>query len=211
MPNPWLNIPASDYESHMGLPEVRQLEFLSEVFKNSIEIYDSSEIAYLGAATGNGLEFISNEVTKRVTAIDINSEYLDILAKRYQDKINGLKVIEADLIDYESQNEAYTLIFAGLLFEYLSPNDLLHKIRFWLKKSGVLVVVLQLDDKNHNKISVTPYTSLNQLSSIMNLVSITQFQSLAQQNGLFEFECNRVILDSGKEFYIGAYKLSSNI
>jgi hypothetical protein len=59
--NPWLQIPASDYEGHMGLPEVNQSAFLANVFRTSLADYDSRSVLYIGCATGNGLAHICNE------------------------------------------------------------------------------------------------------------------------------------------------------
>jgi len=205
MNNPWLNIPASDYEGHMSLPEVNQLSFLGNVFKESLAKYDNSSVAYLGCATGNGLEYIRNEKTHRLTAIDINPEYLEILRNRYQSRIPGLETIKANLNKFKGDGQQYSLIFAGLLFEYLAPGPLLRKISNWLQKSGVMVVVLQLQDKHTKKVSDTPYSSLKQLGTIMNLVSDQDFKLMAKESGLKEIEGKRVTLESGKSFYIGAY------
>jgi len=144
MNNPWLNIPASDYEGHMGLPEVDQLAFLGNVFKEALNKYDSRSLAYLGCATGNGLEYIDNKKTEQLTVIDINPEYLEILKTRYQKQIPNMEIIEADLCSYEGNGKRYSLIFAGLLFEYVSPETLLLKTANWIENEGVLFVVLQL-------------------------------------------------------------------
>lgn len=206
MNNPWLNIPASDYEGHMSLPEVNQLSFLGDVLKDSLAKYDNSSVAYLGCATGNGLEYIRNEKTHKLTAIDINPEYLEILRSRYQSRITGLATIEANLNDFQGDGQQYSLIFAGLIFEYLSAGPLIKKISNWLEKEGVMVVVLQLLNKHIKKVSDTPYTSLKQLDSIMNLVSEQNFKLMAKASGLKELESKRVTLESGKTFYVGAYR-----
>ena len=72
----------------MDLPSVAQLSFLGRIFRESIAKYDCSSVAYLGCATGNGLEYINNEKTHKLTAIDINPEYLEILRERYKCKIS---------------------------------------------------------------------------------------------------------------------------
>jgi len=206
MNNPWLNIPASDYEGHMGLPEVDQLKFLGNVFKESLNKYDSRSLAYLGCATGNGLEYIDNKKTEQLTVIDINPEYLEILKTRYQKQIPEMEIIETDLRSYEGKGRRYSLIFAGLLFEYVSPESLLLKIAKWIENKGVLVVVLQLEDRNIKKVSATPYTSLKMLEPVMNLVSERDFRLMAQKSGMAETEGKIVTLKSGKSFYIGAYQ-----
>jgi SAM-dependent methyltransferase len=84
MTNPWLRMPASNYEGHMSSPKVAQQSFLAQTFKESLESQDSSTIALLGCATGNGLEYINTESTRKVTAIDLKPEYLEILRQRYK-------------------------------------------------------------------------------------------------------------------------------
>jgi SAM-dependent methyltransferase len=205
MDNPWLNIPASDYEGHMRLPEVNQLSFLGDMLKESLNKYDSRSFAYLGCSTGNGLEYIRNDKTHNVTAIDINPEYLSILRNRYQRKIPNLEIIETDLNSYQGNEQRYSLIFAGLLFEYLAPGPLLKKISTWLENAGVMVVVLQLQDKHLKKVSDTPYSSLKLLDPVMNLISDQNFKLMAKESGMKEFEGKSLTLESGKSFYVGVY------
>lgn len=209
MTNPWLHIPASDYEGHMGFPGVDQLSFLAQTLKESLSKYDSTSLAYLGCATGNGLEHIDTQITRRLTVIDINPEYLEILKSRYEQKIPNLKIIKADLNEFEGNNQSYSLIFAGLIFEYLSPVPLLGKIANWLENEGDLVVVLQMQDQNEKMISDTPYSSLKSLSSIMNLVPEESFKLMAKECGMRETESKTITLESGKSFYVAAYKKSA--
>jgi len=209
MTNPWLHIPASDYEGHMGLPSVDQLSFLAQILKEFLSKYESTSLAYLGCATGNGLAHIDTQITKRLTVIDINPEYLEIVKSRYEQKIPNLEIIEADLNEFEGNNQRYSLIFAGLIFEYLSPVSLLGKIANWLENTGNLVVVLQLQDQNGKKISDTQYSSLKSLSSIMNLVPDENFKLMAKECGMREIESKKITLESGKSFYVGVYKKSA--
>jgi SAM-dependent methyltransferase len=205
MTNPWLRIPATDYEGHMRSPNVAQQSFLAQTFKASLEKYNCSTIALLGCATGNGLEYVKKDATRRVTAIDINPEYLKVLRERYQGCVPGLEVVEADLEVCTLKNHAYALIYAGLVFEYLQPRILLPKIAAWLSVDGIMISVLQLSSKQLTQVSETPYTSLKTLESIMKLVSPKQFKSIAKDAGLQEMEARTVTLESGKSFFIGTY------
>jgi trans-aconitate methyltransferase len=189
----------------MRLPEVDQLSFLGDVLKESPGKYDSRSFAYLGCSTGNGLEYIRNDKTHKVTAIDINPEYLSILRNRYQHKIPNLEIVETDLNDYQGNGQRYSLIFAGLLFEYLDPGPLLRKISTWLESAGVMVVVLQLQDKHVKKVSDTPYSSLKRLDPFMKLISDQNFKLLAKKSGMKELEGKRFTLESGKSFYVGVF------
>ena len=205
MDNPWLQIPASDYEAHMGSPKVAQLSFLAQTFKESLKKYDCRAVALLGCATGNGLEYINSKKTRRLTVIDINSDYLETLRQRHEKSVQRLEIVEADLETCELDKQAYSMIFAGLIFEYLDPRKLLTGISGWLRKKGVMVAVLQLPARNVKKVTNTSFVSLKKLESIMHLVSPQAFRDMARYAGLQELEAETVIPGPGKPFYIGTY------
>lgn len=206
--NPWLNIPAAEYEGHMGSPNVDQLSFLSSTFKEALEYHDCVTVALLGCATGNGLEHVKREFTHRVTAVDINPEYLGVLRQRYGNSVPGLEVVQDDLESCELEKQAYSLIFVGLVFEYLKPLALLQKIAKWLQVDGILVTVLQLSVEGAS-ITETPYTSLKSLNSIMNLIDPKQFKIIADDVGLMAIKEKFITLETGKSFYIGTYQKST--
>jgi len=190
----------------MASLNVAQLSFLAKTFKEALENHDCNTIALLGCATGNGLEYVKNEVTQRVTAVDINPEYLEILRQRYNDSVPGLEIVKDDLEKCRMEEQAYSLIFAGLVFEYLEPRTLLQKIAKWLRMDGIMVSVLQLPAKNLSGVTETPYTSLKALDSIMNLIDPKQFKIIATDVGLMEIEEKEITLETGKSFYIGTYQ-----
>lgn len=205
MNNPWLEIPASDYEGHMSSPDIAQQQFLAQTFQEALRTYNSTFVALLGCTTGNGLEFVNSDVTRKVTAVDINPKYLEILRQRYEQVVAGLEVVESNLETCSLAESAYSLIFAGLLFEYVEPEVLLPKIARWLKPDGVLVAVLQLPAKNLGKVSESRYQSLKTLEPIMKFIVPSQFASIAAALGLPEMEARIVNLASGKPFFIGVY------
>ena len=207
MENPWLRISASDYEGHMRHENVAQQQFLATIFKASLEKYDSRSLALLGCATGNGLEYATYNAVRRVTAIDINPEYLEILRQRYEGYVPGLEIINADLETYMMEDRAYTLILAGLIFEYVDPIKLLSNIVKGLRPGGVMVSILQMPAEDSKKISETPYKSLNKLDFIMKLIPPRAFKRMANNAGLQEIEETTIRLQSGKPFCIGAYAL----
>ena len=48
MGNPWLHIPAADYEAHMDSPNVAQLSFLGSTFKEALEHHECITVANWG-------------------------------------------------------------------------------------------------------------------------------------------------------------------
>ena len=205
MTNPWLDIPASDYEGHMNSPSVAQLSFLAATFRESLKSYANDTVALLGCATGNGLEYINNETTHQVTAVDIHPGYLKILCERYADTIPGLEIVNADLSHCHLEAGTYSLIFAGLVFEYLNPQALLLKIAQWLRVEGILVGILQLPTAG-SSVTETPYTSLRSLNAIMNLVDPMEFKDVAHNAGLIARDESVTTLATGKSFYLGTYQ-----
>ena len=189
----------------MSSPNVDQLAFLGRIFKEALDRHDCSAVALPGCATGNGLEYINSETTRRLTVVDINPDYLEVLRQRHEKSLPGLEIVEADLQACILPKRGYSLIFAGLIFEYLDPRKLLSKIYGWLQQNGVMVAVLQLSAKDVKKVTETPYASLKKLESIMHLVSPQAFRAMARYAGLQELEAETVIPVPGKPFYIGTY------
>ena len=76
MENPWKEIPLTDYESHMKLDSVMQLQAMNEMMKGQFDAYPISSVMILGIAGGNGLEHIQKGRFERVYGVDINASYL---------------------------------------------------------------------------------------------------------------------------------------
>lgn len=55
MKNPWNDILLDDYENHMKLDSVKQLQAMNEMMKTQFEDYPASRVMILGIAGGNGL------------------------------------------------------------------------------------------------------------------------------------------------------------
>ena len=144
MINPWLLIPASDYEAHMTLPEVAQAQAIAEVFASALSEYAPASLAVFGCTTGNGFNHIDTLQTRRVVGVDINPEYLTILKNRFGAIIPGLQTIEADFTISDFRIEPVSMVFAGLVFEYVSICDALLCIERCMVPGAILVAILQL-------------------------------------------------------------------
>lgn len=202
MTNPWLGIPAADYEGHMS--QVGQLQLINETFRTYYAKYLPESVLVLGATTGNGLEHIQRH-TRKVTAVDINRNYLTILQKRFS-HIAGLEVVHGGIETVVLEPEGFDLIFGALIFEYVDISVCLPRIASWLKPGGRLIVLLQLPSEQLPKVSDTPFTSLHSLDSIMKHVDVANFEREAEKNGLMVEEITPKQLESGKSFYVGRYK-----
>lgn len=203
--NPWLNIPASDYEGHMSSPEVGQLQLLNGLFKTILDETAPTSLAVLGCTTGNGFEHIDFTCTARVHAIDINPDYLDIARERFAPYSPHIEWRCADIQSVVLGESQFDLIHGALIFEYIDPAVTLPNIAAALKERGVVSVVLQLPGNDLPPVSQTPYKSLEQLAPIMNLLDGTTFTDLAFRSGLVEQKGEIIRLQSGKEFFYGTY------
>ncbi len=119
MNNPWKDINLSDYESHMALDSVWQLQAMNQMMKGQLNKYDIQSVMILGIAGGNGLEHVDVKKITKVYGVDINAEYLATTKERYK-KLSG--ILECLCIDLNSETEKLpqaNLLIANLLIEYI--------------------------------------------------------------------------------------------
>jgi SAM-dependent methyltransferase len=203
--NPWLSIPAPDYEAHMASPEVGQLQFLNTVFKETLAGRRPKSLLIPGCATGNGFEHIDFTITKRVVAVDINPAYLALLRERFQDAVKRIETVEKDILACEFAPASFDLIFGGLIFEYIDAATALGRFRTWLDSAGVLVAVLQLPDDQLPVVTETSFASLRKLAPIMKLLIGEAFDEAAAAQDLIRVKAEVRRLASGKRMYVASY------
>jgi SAM-dependent methyltransferase len=143
-PNPWTVVQASDYEQYMGPAGLDQLASLSSLFQESYLAAQPDRVMVLGSATGNGLEHVDPAVTRQVTCVDVNLQYLGIARQRYMHLGPKLELFCSEAEKFRAAAGAYDLVHASLIFEYVHPEVLVRKIAEWLAPAGSLSVVLEL-------------------------------------------------------------------
>jgi len=190
----------------MALPEVGQAQALSKLMASALKEYTPMSLAVVGCTTGNGFEHIDGAHTRRVVGIDINPAYLEILESRFSDEIPGLELIEADVTAAEFSIEPVSMVFAGLLFEYVDVSIALRSIARCLVPEGILSAVLQLPSAESAPVTTTRYKSLELLSPIMNLVAPDEFSDMCGNVGLKIIDCGTIPLKKGKAFFAGFYR-----
>jgi SAM-dependent methyltransferase len=204
--NPWLSIPAADYERHMGGSSVRQLQFLNGVLREILDDFRPRTMAVIGCSTGNGFEHIDPRITQHVIGIDINPEYLGVLWERFGHKIPGLKLLCADVTKCDLQPRSLDLVHCALVLEYVEPRLIVEKAAEWVRSRGVLTVLLQLPSAGHDNVTDTEFESVRRLESIMRLVDPKELGRIAEQAGFSETSSRVDTLASGKQFYVGVYR-----
>lgn len=119
MSNPWESIELSDYERHMSLEDVGQLQALNALMKEQLFTHKARSVMILGVAGGNGLEHIKSEDFERVYGVDINREYLAECERRFPSLSGVLETICADLLGDNLMLPYSELLIADLLIEYI--------------------------------------------------------------------------------------------
>ena len=119
MSNPWEEISLDDYEKHMGLDSVRQLQTMNTIMKEQFSAYPVDTATVLGIAGGNGLEHISPDRYRKVYGVDINADYLRAVTQRYTELSGVLECLQIDLINEAEKLPQAQLLIANLLIEYI--------------------------------------------------------------------------------------------
>lgn len=117
--NPWKEISLQDYEDHMSLDSVHQLQTMNAMMKDQFESYPVETAMVLGVAGGNGLEHVRKEKYKTVYGVDINEDYLHATEERYPDLQGILKCLPIDLVNEAEKLPEADLLIANLLIEYI--------------------------------------------------------------------------------------------
>lgn len=119
MKNPWEEIPLDDYEKHMKLDSVMQLQAMNEMMKDQFDTYPVSSVMVLGVAGGNGLEHIRREKFEKVYGVDINSSYLQETVLRHPDLTGVLECLCINLMEEIDKLPKADMVIANLLIEYI--------------------------------------------------------------------------------------------
>ena len=119
MSNPWEEIRLDDYENHMSLESVYQLQILNEMMREQFQSYEIATLMILGIAGGNGLEHIDKERIRKVYGVDVNQSFLSECKKRYKELGELFEPICADLLTDGLQLPCADSLVANLLVEYI--------------------------------------------------------------------------------------------
>ena len=155
MSNPWEEISLSDYENHMSLDSVKQLQAMNSIMEKQFTEYPVKTAMVLGIAGGNGLEHVRSGKLEKVYGVDINEEYLKAVKERYKDLEGTLECLRIDLINEADKLPSAELVIANLLIEYICYEAYGNAI----KKIGPKYVscVIQINTDEAQWVSDSPY------------------------------------------------------
>lgn len=154
MVNPWEEISLSDYENHMKLDSVMQLQSMNQMMKEQFNAYHVSSAIILGIAGGNGLEYIDKTKFHKVYGIDINKEYLTAVKERYSDISDILECIQLNLIEDADRLPTAELLVANLIVEYIGYDCFQEAIEQVQPKYVSCIIQINADD---SWVSDSPY------------------------------------------------------
>lgn len=153
--NPWEEISLSDYENHMSLDSVKQLQAMNVMMKKQFEAYPVDTAMVFGIAGGNGLEHVNQEKYKKVYGIDINEEYLAAVKERYSDMKDILECRRVDLLGSIEALPKAELVIANLFIEYVGYEAFTRAILKSEAKYVSCIIQINLDESTW--VSDSPY------------------------------------------------------
>jgi len=205
--HPWLSVPLRDYEAHMNSEAVAQLAPLSDMFAQALAAFHPESVVILGVAGGNGLERIDPAVTRRISAIDINPEYLAAVRQRHA-ALPGLELHCLDLAEQHADLAPCDLVHAALIFEHAGLDRCLDNAIDLVAPEGVLSVVLQLPSTTAPAVGDSPVASVQAHRNHFHFVDTEFLTSQLESRG---FRLQRTAtrpLPSGKAFWQAFFRKS---
>lgn len=139
--NPWLRIPAEDYEGHMAA--IGQSAVLRDLFSVVYAERRPTRLAVLGCTTGYDLGQADPALTEVVVGVDVNPSFLEVARGRLSAFGPRLHLVCGDVLTAELPPVRFDLIHAALLLEYVDPPSLFRRIYAWLSSDGVCSVITQ--------------------------------------------------------------------
>lgn len=204
MNNPWTEIKLDDYENHMKLESVYQLQAMNSMMYDQINHYPVSSVMILGIAGGNGLNHIRTNKIKKVFGVDINKNYLEMCVERYSALGGVFQPIHVDLTNPEVILPQTDLIIANLLLEYIGYDCFQRVIKVSMPK--YVSCIIQINDDN-GFVSDSPYLkAFDRLSEVhhqMEETALSDAMKAIQYNLSYSIENS---LPNGKKFARLDYK-----
>ncbi len=197
MNNPWEEISLDDYEKHMRLDTVKQLQAMNAIMKEQFAAYPAETAMILGVAGGNGLEHIRTDKYRRVYGVDINSAYLDAVRERYPQLSGVLQCLHLDLLNEAEQLPQAQLVIANLLIEYIG-YPAFQKAVLQIAPEYVSCVI-QINTDAEQWVSDSPYLhAFDRLDEVHHQMEETALSAAMQEIGYAEILRASVTLPNGK-------------
>ena len=152
--NPWESIRLDDYEKHMSLESVLQLQVLDEIMGEQFLAYEADTVMILGIAGGNGLHHAGKKDFSKIYGVDINRDYLAACKKRFENLGSRFELVCEDLLEEELHLPSAELLIANLLIEYIGYDAFSRVVRRVNPKAVTCVIQINEGD---SFVSDSPY------------------------------------------------------
>lgn len=136
MQNPWEKIPLKDYEAHMSLESVRQLQAMHEIMRDQLNVYPAESLMILGVAGGNGVDYVREKAGEGKSEKGVwrgcQSLLSETVRQRYADLKGILECIRVNLRKEPGRLPQAEFVIANLLIEYVGWRrfqDVIRKVR----------------------------------------------------------------------------------
>lgn len=197
MANPWEEISLSDYENHMKLNSVLQLQSMNKMMKGQFNAYPVNSAIILGVAGGNGLEHIDRNKFKKIYGIDINKEYLNTVKSRYEDISDILECIQLNLLEETNKLPQADLLIADLLIEYIGYDCFQKAVEQVQPKYVSCIIQINTDN---SFVSDSPYLhSFDGLEQIHTQMEEKTLEKIMCEIDYFKIKTLDNILPNGKK------------
>ena len=198
MNHPWEEINLTDYENHMKLDSVMQLQVMNDVMKAQLSDYPLQTVMILGVAGGNGLEHVNLAKFKRVYGIDVNKAYLAECIRRHPSLDGVLECVCADLTDAPTQLPHAELVVANLIIEYIGYDCFLNVIRQVAPSIVSCLIQINTDERF---VSDSPYLHVfDCLESVHRQMHPEPLAEAMQRIGYTQASSTEHLLPNGKKF-----------
>jgi SAM-dependent methyltransferase len=202
--DPWLAIPADDYEAHMRA--VGQSALLRAMFLRVYSEHRPKRVAILGCTTGSDLLLLDPDTTEQAIGVDLNPAYLAVARERTAALGSKLQLVEGDVLRVELPHGGLDLVHAALLLEYVDPLSLFGRIRAWLAPGGICSVVTQEPATEQPAVSETAYPSLRALAPRMRVRDARQVVTLARHCGFILVGQHAATASGGKSLVSSTFQ-----
>jgi len=198
--NPWEKIDLEVYEKHMSHDNVYQLQKLNEIMKEQFQDNKHENVGVLGVAGGNGLNNIDISNVRKVFAIDVNKEYLNVCRERYDYMGEILETICRDINDKEFCFPKTDLIVCNLIIEYIREEQFVAIVERNKENIKLISCVIQDNEKN-SFVSDSEYSShFTPITSINHDINDNKLKNLFAKIGFNCIKTKNYNLPNNKSF-----------
>lgn len=209
MKNPWEDISLDDYENHMQLESVMQLQAMNQMMKKQFELYPVHKMMILGIAGGNGLEHIRKNQFHKIYGVDVNTHYLQVVSQRYDDLGDMLECLCVDLLNERQKLPHADMIIANLLIEYIGYDcfqDVIKQV-----KPKIVSCIIQVNAEE-TWVSQSPYLHVfDKLKDVHYQIEETELEETMNYIHYQLIHTQDYLLPNGKKLVQMDYEKQINI